>query len=140
MQAASSEFVGAEEVFLHVWGVPTTGDGTRRGSEHEVELIGSHTGDPSHLDPSCSACHHLRARMESIARTASERMAHLTSEDTYFDVYTAPASIVCGNGQRPCVTVSIYVRDQANQAHSNSHDDPVSQLKQVLAAFGIRER
>lgn len=139
MQAANCEFVGTEEVFMHVWGVPTTGDGMRRGSEHEVELIGSHTADPSHLDPSCSVCHHLRARMESIARTASERTGHLASQETYFDVYSGPASIVCGNGQRPCVTVSIYVRDQADHAHSNG-DDPVSQLKHVLSSLGIRER
>ena len=139
MRSTSSEFVRTQDVFMHVWAVPTTAAGARRGSEHEVELIGSHTADPRHLDASCSACHHLRAQLESIARTASERTTRLTSQSADFDVYTDPALIVCGIGQRPCVTVSIYVRDRTDHAHAND-TDAVSQLKQVLAALGIRER
>lgn len=141
MQSATYEFAAAEEVFMHVWAVPTSGDGTRRISEREVELIGSHTADPKHLDPSCSACHHLRAQMESIARTAVERTASSIQRPADFDVYSDPGSIVFspGNGQRPCVTVSIYVRDRAERARSND-DDPVSELKLVLGAHGIRER
>ena len=139
MPSAACEFAATEEVFLHVWPVSNPGDVAGRGSDHEVELIGSHSADPSHLDPSCSACHHLRSRMESIARTASERTAHLTSQDAFFDVFTEPASIVCGIGQRPCVTVSIYVRHRMDYGHANG-TDPVSQLKHALAALGIRER
>ena len=140
MSSAISEVV-AGEVFMHVWSVSTSSNGTQRFSAHEVELIGSHTADPSHLDPSCHACHDLRGQLESIARAAVERVAPARDDGVEFDIYYDPGCIVCSpNGQRPCVTVSIYVSSYADDQRPSSASDTVTQIKHVLSEIGIRER
>ena len=137
-----TESVATEEVFMHVWPVPTlTSDGTRRESAHEVELIGSHTADPNHLDPSCSACHQLRSRLQAMARMAVERVAPSAGHLPDLDIYYDPGCIVCSpSGQRPCVTVSIYVHVQQDHSPSTTSADTVSQLKNILYKFGVREK
>ena len=139
MSSAISEVVA--EVFMHVWPVSVSSDGTPRLLAHEVELIGSHTADPSHLDPSCHACHDLRGQLESIARAAVDRVAPSRDDGVDFGVYYDPGCIVCSaNGLRPCVTVSIYVSSYADTGRPATAADPVSQIKHVLSEFGIRER
>ncbi len=137
-----TELVATEEVFMHVWPVPTlTSDGTRPESAHEVELIGSHTADPNHLDPSCSACRQLRSRLQSIAREAVERVAQSAGDSPDLDIYYDPGCIVCSpSGQRPCVTVSIYVHVQQDHSPSNTSADTISEIKNVLSKLGVHER
>ncbi len=140
MSTAINEVV-AGEVFMHVWPVSMPSNGTQRFSAHEVELIGSHTADPSHLDPSCNACHDLRGQLERVARAAVDRVAPSPDDGVDFDIYYDPGSIVCSpNGLRPCVTVSIYVSSYADTGRSSNASDAVSQIKHVLSEFGIRER
>ena len=52
---ASAESARLDNAFLHVWQAHVPNNGTGHESTVEVELIGSHTPDPSHLDPSCPA-------------------------------------------------------------------------------------
>ena len=139
---AMTELVATEEVFMHVWPVPTlTSGGTRRESAHEVELIGSHTADPKHLDPSCSACHQLRSRLQAMARMAVERVAPSAGDSSDLDIYYDPGCIVCSpSGQRPCVTVSIYVHVQQDHSLSTTGADTVTQIKNLLSKLGVRER
>ena len=142
MLAVTAESVRLADAFLHVWQAHLPNTGTGRESAVEVELIGSHTSDPSHLDPSCPACRRLRSELQSIAQEAVQRVASAVSAGITFDVYADPASIVCspGDGQRPCVTVSIYVGIRSDNSAQNGFPAAVGQIRQALGALGIRER
>lgn len=141
MLVAAGESVGVADTFLHVWPVHVPSNGVGREFAVEIELIGSHTSDPGHLDPSCPACRRLRSELLSIAQTAIRRISAITSA-TEFEIYADPACIVCSphDGQRPSVTVSIYVRNSFASSAQNGFFIAVSQLKQALTALGIRER
>ena len=142
MLALTVESARLADAFLHVWQTHVPNNGTGRESAVEVELIGSHTSDPSHLDPSCRACHRLRSALLSIAQEAVQRVASTVSAGITFDVYADPACIVCssGDGQRPWVTVSIYVGSRSDSAAQNGFPAAVGQIRQALGALGIRER
>ena len=139
---ATAESVELEDIFLHVWPMSVPGNGVARESAVEVELIGSHTSDPSHLDPSCPACRDLRSELLSIAQTAVQQVASPESGATTFDIYADPARIVCspGDGQRPCVTVSIYVRGRSENSAQNGSSAAVGHLTQALMAFRVHQR
>ena len=133
---------GKAEVYLHVWPLATRNDGLRDESVQELELIASHTPNPNHLDPSCPACNQLRGQLQSIARTVVESAAALSTNSAAFEIYTDLASIVCppGDGQRPSVTVSIYVRDRFEDSVPKGISAALSRLKHSLKGFGIRDR
>ena len=142
MSIAHRETVGLTDASLHVWPVHMPGKETEREGTIEVELIGSHTSDPSHLDPSCPACRCVRSALLSIAQTAVQRAASTQSRGTTFEIYADPACIVCSprDGQRPCVTVSIYVSHRSDASAQNGSSAAVSKIKEVLTAFGVHER
>ena len=142
MLAATVEFARLADAFVHVWQTRAPGNGTGHEAAVELELIGSHTPDPSHLDPSCPACRRLRSELLSIAQEAVQRVASAVSAGITFDVYTDPGCIVCspGDGQRPCVTVSIYVGSLSDSSAQNGFPAAVVQIRQALSALGIRER
>lgn len=139
---ASAESALLANAFLHVWQAHVPNNGTGSEPAAEVELIGSHTSDPSHLDPSCPACRRLRSELLSIAQKAVQRVASAVSAGITFDVYADPACIVCspGDGQRPCVTVSIYVGTRSASSAQNGFPAAVGQIRQALGALGVRER
>jgi len=129
-------------VYMHVWPLAVPKDQPRGGSALELELIGSHTSDPYHLDPSCPACTRLRGEMQAIAESVVEPLASGTHSAS-FEIFTDPACIVCSSdGQRPCVTVSIYVRGMADgsQRDSDGVSTAVNAIKEGLKSIGIRER
>jgi hypothetical protein len=139
---ASAESVRLADAFLHVWQAHVPNNGTARESAVEVELIGSHTSDPSHLDPSCPACRRLRSELLSIAQEAVQRVTSAASAGITFDVYAGPACIVCspGDGQRPCVTVTIYVGSRSASSAQNGFPAAVGQIRQALGVLGVRQR
>ena len=142
MLAVTAESVRLTNTFLHIWQAHAPNNGTGREAAVEVELIGSHTSDPCHLDPSCPACRRLRSELLLIAQTAVQRVASTSSPAVTFETYTDPACIVCspGDGQRPCVTVSIYVSHRSDSSGQNGFPAAVGQIRQALGALGIRER
>ncbi len=142
MSVATDQSVAFTDASLHVWPVHMPAKEAERETTIEVELIASHTSDPSHLDPSCPACRRVRSELLSIAQMAVQRVASAQSSAISFDVYADPACIVCSprDGQRPCVTVSIYLSSHSNGSAQNGSAAAVSQMKQVFTAFGIRER
>lgn len=142
MMSAGNESARLADASLHVWPVSVPGNGAGRKSTVEVELIGSHTSDSTHLNPSCPACRRVRSQLLSIAQTSVRRVAAAQSSETSFQIHTDPARIVCSprDGQRPCVTVSIYVSSGSNGSAQNGSSAAVSQIKQALTVLGIRER
>ena len=134
--------VSAIDVYMHIWPVGTRRDGARGEPPLEVELIASHTSDPNHLDPSCPECRRLRAELESMAGTVVQRVASASVSPAMFEIYTDTASIVCppSDGQRPCVTVSIYVGNGFDDLAPNSVSSAVGDIKVALKDLGVRER
>ncbi len=133
--------VHSAEIFMHVWQLHTSANGDRREAAQEVELTASHTPDATHLDPSCPACHHLRSRLQVIAETVAQRVAASTN-GVIFDVYADSTRIVCSprDGQRPCVSVSIYIRYRLEESGPNGPGAATSRVKEGLAVMGVRER
>jgi len=132
---------GTTEIFMQVSKLAVPEGTVHFQSAVEVELIGSHTADPNHLDPSCPACRRLRARMEIISRTAIEQAAQ-GNKETSFEVYTDPGRIVClpTNGQRPSVSVSIYLWVRSEGSSQDGESSSIFQVQQALASLGVRSR
>lgn len=117
--------------------------GERRQIGFELELIGSHTLDPNHLDPGCLQCHRVRSILLAIA----ENVAHEVFPNHHsvsYDIDPHSASIVCipGLANRPCVTVSIIVTDNHvfERATGGLGDAVVSNARTYLAELGILQR
>lgn len=62
--------VHAYNVSFQLWPEYNCENGERRQIGTEVELLGSHTSDPAHLNPSCCQCHHVRAALALLAKHA----------------------------------------------------------------------
>ena len=105
----------------------------------ELELNASHTSDPYHLDPSCPGCRRLRAQLASIAQTALNEVAAI--ETIGFKIFTDPG-IVClpASGQRPAVTVSIYIWNRPGSSTANDAPSAISQVQRALAGLGVHSR
>jgi len=128
------------EIFMHLWPVHKNNE-TGRDSSCELELIASHTTDPGHLDPSCTACHRLRLQLQAIAQAVVRRVAPAMMDSIAFDIYADFASIICSPTAGPCVTVSIFINDKnGNDSTLNGCSDTVAQIKNALRTLGVRER
>lgn len=106
----------------------------------ELELTASHTSDLNHLDPFCRDCRRLRAQLASIAESALTHIAGMQPE-IGFKIHTDPG-IVCSpvNGQRPSVTVSIYIWNRPEVSTTDHASSAVSQVQRALIALGVRSR
>src|SRR5215469_11720792 len=128
---------GPVHAFMHVWPV-SNGDATRRECSWELELIASHTSNPSHLDPSCPACSRLRLQLQSIAMTVVQRVAPTMTGSIDLDVYSSVASIIWSSTTGPCVTVSIHIRDRRGDDSSqklNGSPSAIARIKEALKMF-----
>jgi hypothetical protein len=117
--------------------------GERRQIGFELELIGSHTLDPNHLDPGCSQCHRVRSILLAIADNLAHEVFRNDDSVTY-DIDPHSASITClpGLANRPCVTVSVIVTDNRAFEHATGGlgDVVVSNAREYLAELGIPQR
>jgi hypothetical protein len=129
-------------VLWQLWPQYAVINGERRQVGFELELMGSHTLDPNHLDPGCPQCHRVRSILLAIA----EQLAHEVVPNggsVTCDIDPHSASIVCvaGLGNRPCVTVSIIVTDSHVFDHATTLGDAVvSNARSYLAELGIPQR
>lgn len=131
---------GAVNAFMHLWPV-NNGDATRREVSWELELIASHTTNPSHVDPSCPVCSRLRLQLHSIAMRVVHRVAPTMTDSIDFEVYSGFASIICLPAAGPCVSVSIHIRERrSSDSSENGSPNAVAQIKEALKLFGVRER
>ncbi len=141
-QVAFAHSAPLPDTFLHVWPVPM--HNTEAGHEYavEMELTASHTSDASHLDPSCPKCVGLRHKLTRLAQAAVRGFVPCEPDASTLEIYADPGCIVCSphDGQRPCVTVSIYVRHQRENGTQNAFSTAVSHIRHALNSFGVRER
>jgi hypothetical protein len=127
-------------VFYQLWPKFEGSNGERRLIGAEVELIGSHTADPNHLDLACPMCHHVRSALLTVANDLVQQTG-LASPDFIIDV-DASANLVLilpALGNRSLVTVSINV--SWNQGNGNDvESDALSDIKGFLSECGIHQR
>ena len=136
VQALVAEY----SVFWQLWPQFEQMHGERRLVGFEVELIGFHTSDLNHLDPTCPACRHVRSVLlaitEAMPRETSFRRNYLT-----YNIDSHSNSILClpALGNRSAVSVSMYVFWNRSNGQS-SETDLLSEIKAFLSGWGIHQR
>lgn len=134
LQAAVSEY----GVFWELWPQFMTIAGERQPVGFEVELMGSHTADPTHLDPACPLCCAVRSVLLAIANVVVQETV-FRSRALSYDIDSHTNSITCSPalGNRPLVSVSINV--SLPEAHRRIDPDIMDDIKACLAQWGIHE-
>jgi hypothetical protein len=126
-------------VFYQLWPKFEGSNGEHRLIGAEVELIGSHTADPNHLNPACPMCRHVRSALLTIANDLVQ--TGLASPDFLIDVdaHANVLLILPALGNRSLVTVSVNV--SWNQGNGNVVEpDALSDIKGFLSECGIHQR
>lgn len=134
LRPAVSEY----RIFCQLWPQFEASNGERRMVGAEVELIGSHSLDPSHFDPGCTVCHHVRSALLTIAHEIVKQTG-LTSRRFIVDVdsHANLILILPALGNRSLLTVSLNIswnRDDDVQS------DVLSDIKRFLYENGIHQR
>lgn len=127
-------------VFWQLWPQFEQTHGERRLVGFEVELIGSHTSDLNHLDPSCATCHQVRSVLLAIAKLMSGEIAVSRNSFTY-NIDSHSNSILClpALGNRSAVSVSVVVSWSPLNGQS-LETDLLNELKTFLNRWGIHQR
>jgi len=127
-------------VFWQSWPQFEQTHGERRLVGFEVELIGSHTSDRNHVDPSCPSCRYVRSVLLAIADLMPGEL-NLSQNSLTYNIDSHSNSIVClpALGNRSAVWVSIYVF--SNRANGQSFEtDLMNGIKALLNRWGIHQR
>lgn len=142
-QPKLDDLLRSQAIVWQLWPQYAVLQGERRQIGFELELIGSHTLDASHLDPGCAQCHRIRSILVAIAENLAHEVFRNHDSVTY-DIDPHLASIVClpGLANRPCVTVSIIVTDNHALARATNvlSDSVVSNAREYLLELGILQR
>ena len=140
VETIDNAIAGWSDCFVHVWPVSLTKDGDRK-TTFEVEINGSHSSDPNHLDPSCPQCRRLRSMLFNIANRVVAGASTGARNSVVLDVYSDAARVVIPpqNGHQPAVVVSIGVHAASSFAETPEVAAVISELKTALGRFGIRE-
>ena len=127
-------------VFWQQWPEFEQTDGERRLVGLEVELIGSHASNNSHLDPSCRLCHRVRLVLLRIAYLMVEDLRG-SGNFLMYNVDSHSNSILClpALGNRAAVSVSINIRWRASSGQAFEMDLQ-GKLRAFLAKHSIRQR
>jgi hypothetical protein len=126
-------------VFWQLWPQFEQTHGERRLVAFEVELIGSHPSDLSHVDPACPRCRNVRAVLLSIADLVPADLALGVNSLTY-NVDSHAGAILClpALGNRSAVWVSIYLSWSRSNGQS-FETDLLTELRALLHKWGIHQ-
>ena len=140
MSPQGQSVVNEYGIFWQHWPEFEQTAGERRLVGLEVELIGSHASNNSHLDPSCPMCHHVRLVLLGIAYLMVQDLGGSGNSLTY-NVDSHSNSILClpALGNRSAVSVSINVRWR-NGTGQSFETDLQSSIRNSLAKRGIHQR
>jgi hypothetical protein len=127
-------------VFWQLWPQFEQTDGERRLVGFEVELIGSHNSELSHVDPGCPMCHRVRSVLLGIGNLML-REGVLTRDSLTPSIDSHSNSVLClpALGNRSAVSVSIYIFWSHSQGQA-FETDLLATLKTSLAKYGIHQR
>ena len=130
-------------VFWHAWPVYVWVHGERRQIGVELELTGSHSQDPEHLDPDCAECQRVRSVLVAAAEHITERLSSAQQTQTSWEIEPHYSDIVSSPslGYRPCVTVSICItQNDVGESPADLSDTPVVEnLRRCLLELRIPE-
>jgi hypothetical protein len=134
LQATTAEY----GIFWQVWPLIDIRAGERRPLGLEVELIGGHTLDLNHLDPTCPMCGNVKSVLLTIADLMISSV--LKHDHLTYDLDSRPNSILClpSLGNRPAVSVGIDV--WWNDTSKTLETDLLSEVKTFLSQYGIHQR
>lgn len=128
-------------ISLHIWPSYSSLHNERVQVGFELELMGSHCLDPTHIDPGCPNCHLVR---DVLGRIAESLLCSISTngDPPLFCEITHPNSIVClpRSGNRPVVTLSLNIQSPRQQGVTPQDVARVNELKHRLSELGIRER
>ena len=131
--------IAAYGIFWQMWPQVEQIGGERRLIGLEVELIGFHASEASHVDPSCSMCHHVRSVLLDIAQL-------ITNDDVdgnalWYDVDSHWNSIfrLPALGNRAAVSVSITI-SWSGTADQAFETDLQSKIKAFMDRYSIHQR
>lgn len=126
-------------VFWQFWPQFEQTHGERRLVGFEVELIGSHTSDLNHLDPSCPRCRDVRAVLLAIADLLP-REARFGENFLTYNIDSHSNSILClpALGNRSAVSVSVSVSWSQSNGQS-LETDLLTEIKSFLSRWGIHQ-
>lgn len=136
-----SEMVKIYNVHWEVWPEYTLDHGNLRQIGVEVGLVGSHTSDPKHVDPTCPRCHDVRLALSEIADMIVERRAGNITTRPCWRTRAPDHSLILDarTGFRPLVSFSIVLQKQRLDEQFNQDDTAaLFVLKDDLAELGIR--
>jgi hypothetical protein len=131
--------VAAYGIFWQMWPQFEQIGGERCLAGLEVELIGSHPAEASHVDPSCPMCHHVRSVLLEIADLMTKGDVEGNSLAYYVDSHWNSILCLPALGNRSAVSVSINVSwnraaDQAFETNLQNN------IKAFLNKYGIHQR
>lgn len=135
-----TEMVKRSDVLLQVWPVYSVRNKERVQVGFELELLGSHSLDPSHLDPSCPECSELRATLYGVAGHFA-REAKLNGQGPLLCTVTRPSSIVCLQryNNRAFVRISIEINARSDMSLGPSDIAVINDLRSRMRDHGIHE-
>ncbi len=145
--ATESKFNGLlsnYDVFWHLWPQRAVIDREVRQVGFELELMGSHSLDPSHLDPGCPQCRRVRSVLLAVAEYLADQLLPNLLESVTYDIDPHSTCVVCpaGLANRPCVIVSVVVTH--TQAFAREPAIPENfafdGVRGCMADLGIPER
>lgn len=141
LNSRMQSIVEAYNIFGQLWPhFEDTEGGERRMVGLELELIGSHTSEASHVDPSCPMCQHVRSVLLDIADLMSKDDAGEREDGLFYDIDSHWNSIVSlpEPENRSAVSVSIIVT-WSRAADRVFATDLQRKIKDFLDRYGIHQ-
>ena len=111
----------------------------RRLTDIDVELMGSHTSDPRHLDPDCSVCDDVRSLLLGIAHAmVDETAVHSSGCFCDIDPHASEVLRLPGSGDRSFVSVSVDVF-LGNGNGQAPETDVMNAIRSFMVKSGIHQ-
>jgi hypothetical protein len=113
--------------------------GARRQVGFDLELLGSHSSDRYHLDPTCQMCELVRGALLAVTGRIVPRSGRFVRYDINAHLNSVMWTSALGN--RPFVTLSIRILDgqRFDPAMDPYEIAPLMQIRELLEELGVGE-
>jgi hypothetical protein len=113
--------------------------GERRQVGFDLELLGSHSSDRYHLDPTCPMCERVRAALLAVTGMIVPKSGKSVRYE--IDAYSKSIMWTSTLGNRPFLTLSIRIVNWQwfDQPIDRCEISPLIQIRERLVELGVRE-
>lgn len=129
-----------EFAFWQLWPQVEQGAGERHVIGFEVELIGCHKSEASHVDPSCRLCGRVRSELLAIAHAVGKENG-FNRDSASCRIDARSNAVLClpalGNRSAVCVTFTISWRHAGGQAFET---ELLGIIKSAFSKHGLHQR